>query len=108
MARRCAAAIGRSEDLRVPERKPSGRALAGVILMCCSYIVGWPAVALIGALSIDRGDLAVAALAPVLVVLAHVLFAIGVFLSGGARVGAILRRATRSVVDKARRLESEK
>jgi hypothetical protein len=82
--------------------------LVGIILMCCSTIVGWPAVAAIGVLSIARGDLVVAAVAPVLVVLAHVLFALGVFLAGGARLGAILARATRSVLDKARRFDQER
>lgn len=69
------------------------RRLVGIALMALSYVVGWPAVALTGVLAVRlREPLLVAVGGPLLLVVAHLLFALGGYLAGGDRLIAYLRR----------------
>ncbi len=45
-------AINDDADLSAFKEKPTAQNFVGIFLMSCSYIIGWPAVGLIGAFSI--------------------------------------------------------
>ncbi|HAK60111.1 MAG TPA: hypothetical protein DCO77_06975, partial [Nitrospiraceae bacterium] len=70
-------------------------------LMCCSYLLGLPAVGLIGALSLYWHEPLLAIIGgPFLLILAHVVFLAGVYLGGGKYIMALFRWATRVTLDK--------
>lgn len=69
--------------------------------MCCSYLLGLPAVGLIGALSLAWHEpLLIVVGGPFLVILAHVVFLAGAYLGGGKYISAFFRWATRVVLEK--------
>ena len=73
----------------------------GIFLMCCSYLVGWPAVGLIGALSIYWHEpLLIIIGGPLLLVMAHLVFLAGMYLAGGKYIMVFFRWATRVTLEK--------
>jgi hypothetical protein len=71
----------------------SRRRVLGVALVVASYLLGWPTVALAGALAARLGEpLLIAVGGPALLAIAHLAFAVGSWLAGGDRVLARLRR----------------
>ncbi len=94
-------AISEGADLSALRERMTARTLLGILLMCCSYMIGWPSVGLIGALSIHRGEpLLVVMGAPVLLVVAHLVFLLGMYLAGGKYILVLLRWATRVALEK--------
>ena len=69
--------------------------------MCCSYLLGLPAVGLIGALSLYWHEpLLIVIGGPFFLILAHVVFLAGVYLGGGKYIMALFRWATRVTLEK--------
>ena len=66
----------------VLQRPPSARIVAGLILLVASYLVGWPAIALLGALAAWLGRPILLVGGPVLYGLSWVVFAVGLALIG--------------------------
>jgi len=94
-------AINERADLGAFKQKPTARNFLGIVLMCCSYIIGWPAVGLIGALSIYwRDPLLIAIGAPLLLITAHLVFLLGMYLAGGKYLMVFFRWATRITLEK--------
>ena len=94
-------AINERADLSAFKQKPTARNFLGIFLMGCSYIIGWPAVGLIGALSIYwREPLLIIIGAPFCLVTAHLVFLVGMYLAGGKYVMVFLRWATRVTLEK--------
>ncbi len=94
-------AINERADLGAFKQKPTARSFSGIVLMCCSYIIGWPAVGLIGALSIYwRDPLLIAIGAPLLLIAAHLVFLLGMYLAGGKYLMVFFRWATRITLEK--------
>lgn len=59
--------------------------------------MGWPAVGLVGALSVRMGEPLLAALGiPSLLVVSHLTFALGLYLAGGRCVAGFVRQVWRS------------
>lgn len=76
--------------------RPTRRELVGTALMALSYALGLPAVALLGALSLRMGEPLLAVIGvPSLLVVSHVTFAAGLYLAGGRRLAALVRRLRR-------------
>jgi len=70
------------------------------MLMGCSYILGWPAVAFIGGVSIYlREPLLIIIGVPVFLVIAHLMFILGMYLAGGKYFMVFLRWATRIALE---------
>ncbi len=79
--------------------RPTPRELTGIALACVSYLVGWPAVGLLGVLSVRFGEpLLLAVGGPSFLVLSHLLFAAGLYLAGSRRIADFVRRIRRSRV----------
>jgi len=94
-------AINERADLSAFRQKPKAKNLLGIVLMCCSYIIGWPAVGLIGALSIYwRDPLLIIIGAPLFLITAHLVFLLGMYLAGGKYVMIFVRWATRITLEK--------
>ena len=94
-------AIKDGADLRAFKEKPSARNWVGVFLMFCSFIIGLPAIGLIGALAVSRQEpLIIIIGGPILLILAHLVFVAGVVLAGGNYIRVFFRWATRVVLEK--------
>lgn len=94
-------AINDGADLSAFKEKPTAQNIIGIFLMCCSYIIGWPAVGLIGVLSIYwHKPLLIIIGGPLLLVIAHLLFLMGMYLAGGKYIMVFFRWATRVTLEK--------
>jgi len=94
-------AINDGADLGAFKERPTAQNFLGIFLMCFSYIIGWPAVGLIGAFSIYwREPLLIIIGGPLLVVIAHLVFLAGVYLAGGKYVMVFFRWVTRVTLEK--------
>lgn len=88
---------GERELPAIPAR-PTRRELAGIAPMGISCALGWPAMGLLGALSVRMSEPLLAAIGmPSLLVLSHLTFAVGLRnLAGGRRVAAFVSWMRRS------------
>ncbi len=94
-------AINDGADLSAFKEKPTAQKFLGILLMCCSYIIGWPAVGLIGAFSIYWHEpMLIIIGGPLLLVIAHLVFLAGMYLAGGKYVMVFFRWATRVTLEK--------
>ena len=94
-------AIKERADLSAFKEKPTAKNFLGIFLMCCSYIIGWPAVGLIGAISIYRHEpILIIIGGPFLLIAAHLVFLAGMYLAGGKYVMVFFRWATRATLEK--------
>jgi hypothetical protein len=94
-------AINERADLSALKQKPTVQNTFGIFLMCCSYIIGWPAVGLTGALSIYWSQpLLIIIGAPIFLITAHLVFLLGMYLAGGRYVMILLRWVTRVTLEK--------
>jgi hypothetical protein len=94
-------AIKDAADLSAFKEKPTARNFLGIFLMCCSYIIGLPAVGLIGAFSIYwNKPLLIIIGGPLLLIIAHLVFLAGMYLAGGKYVRVFFRWATRVALEK--------
>ncbi len=94
-------AIKDGADLRAFKERPTAQNFLGIFLMCCSYIIGWPAVGLIGAFSIYWHEpLLIIIGGPLLLIIAHLVFLAGMYLAGGKYVMVFFRWATRVTLEK--------
>ena len=94
-------AINDGADLRAFKEKPTAKNYLGIFLMCCSYIIGWPGVGLIGVLSIYWHEpLLIIIGGPLLLITSHLIFLVGMYLAGGKYVMVFFRWATRVTLEK--------
>ena len=93
--------INDGADLSAFKEKPTVQNFLGIFLMCCSYIIGWPAVGLIGAFSVYWHEpLLIIIGGPLLLITAHLIFLVGMYLAGGKYVMIFFRWATRITLEK--------
>jgi hypothetical protein len=94
-------AIDEGADLSAFKEKPTAKKTLGIFLMCFSYILGLPAVGLIGALSIYwHKPLLIIIGGPLMFAIAHLVFLAGMYLAGGKYVMVFFRWATRVTLEK--------
>ena len=94
-------AIDERADLSAFQEKPSVRVLLGVFAIGFSYVVGWPAISALGALAIYLEEpLLIAIGGPLLYGLSHLVFLLGMYLSGAKYSKIFLRWATRVAFEK--------
>ncbi|MCG2748705.1 MAG: hypothetical protein L6365_14370 [Desulfobulbaceae bacterium] len=88
--------IEEQADLSAFREKPTPIVLAGVFAIGLSYIIGWPAVAVLGFLAVrlDEPWLAVVG-CPLVYGLSHLVFLLGMYLSGAVYSLIFLRWLTR-------------
>ena len=94
-------AIGDEADLSPFKERPSPRAIAGIVAIGISYIIGWPAVGLLGVISIHLEKPMIAIIGgPLTYGLSHLVFILGMYLAGADYTRIFLRWATRKVMEK--------
>lgn len=94
-------AIRDKADLRAFKKKPSFRELLGISAIGISYIICWPAIGAMGALSAYlKQPLFVAIGGPLLYGLSHVVFLTGMYLAGAEYSKIFFRWATRVAIEK--------
>ncbi len=99
-------AVEEKADLSAFKGKPSFRVLSGVFLIGFSYVIGWPAISALTALSVYFGEPLLALVGgPVMYGLSHLVFMAGMVLSGAKYSAIFLRWATRMLVEKLQKKE---
>lgn len=94
-------AISDKADLSLFKERPTPRTIAGISAIGISYIIGWPAVALLGAVSIHLNKPMIALIGgPVTYGLSHLVFILGMYLAGAEYARAFLRWAVRATMEK--------
>ena len=94
-------AIEDQADLSAFKEKPSPKVFAGLLAIIVSYIIGWPAVAALGVLSIKLHEpWLVVVGGPVTYGLSHLVFLLGMYLCGAVYSLIFLRWLTRISLEK--------
>jgi len=94
-------AMAEKADLSAFRQKPSVRIVVGLAIIGFSYVIGWPAIGVLGALSIYlKQPLLIAVGGPVLYGLSHLVFIVGMYLAGAMYARIFLRWATRVTMEK--------
>ena len=94
-------AIEEKADLSAFKKKPSMRILLGISTIGFSYIIGWPAISALGALSIYLNEpLLIVIGGPLLYGFSHLVFLIGMYIAGAQYTKIFLRWATRIAMEK--------
>ena len=94
-------AIEERADLSAFKERPTGRIIVGISAMGFSYIIGWPAVSLLGAMSIYLNKpLIVIVGGPLTYGLSHLVFILGMYLAGAKYTRIFMRWAARVTVEK--------
>ena len=90
---------GEAADLGALRCKPSPAVFVGVALIGFSYIIGWPAVALLGILAAHFRRAAIVVVGgPLIYALSHVVFMVGAYFAGNHYAPIFLRCAARAVM----------
>lgn len=88
-------------NLSAFRERPDARKIIGISAIGFSYVIGWPAVALLGAISIHFSEpLIVGIGGPVTYGLSHLVFIAGMYLAGAEYAKVFFRWATRVAVEK--------
>ena len=92
---------GEAADLGALRSKPSPAVIAGVVLIGISYIIGWPAVALLAFLAdhLQRAAIVVVG-GPLTYGLSHLVFMVGAYFAGNHYAPIFMRCAARAVMRK--------
>lgn len=94
-------AIADKADLSPFKERPSPRAMAGIAAIGISYVIGWPAVALLGVVSIHlEKPMIVIIGGPLTYGLSHLVFILGMYLAGADYTRIFFRWATRKTMEK--------
>lgn len=94
-------ALEQKADLSPFREKPSARILFGLFLMVFSYVIGWPAVALFGILSVCFNQPLIVILGgPAIYGTSHLVFLAGMYLAGAKYTYFFFRWATRKFLEK--------
>jgi hypothetical protein len=96
-----AAMEGEAADLGALRGKPSPAVIVGLALMGFSYIIGWPAVALLAFLAAHFQRAAIFVVGgPLTYGLSHAVFMVGAYFAGNRYAPIFLRCAARAVMRK--------
>jgi len=94
-------AVEEHADLSELRQRPTVRTWFGIFFMGFSYIIGWPAIALLGYVSVRIGrPWLVAVGGPLLYGLSHLVFLLGMVLAGTQYTRPFLRWAARRAVER--------
>jgi len=94
-------AIRDKADLSAFKGRPSPRIIAGVSAIVISYVIGWPAVAVVGVIATRLHNPWLAAVGcPLVYGLSHLVFLLGMYLAGATYSMIFLRWLTRVSVER--------
>lgn len=88
-------------DLSAFRQRPTPRAILGISAIAVSYLIGWPLIGVLGALSIYlQNSFLLVVGGPVAYGLSHLVFLLGMYLAGAQYSWVLLRWLTRVVMSK--------
>lgn len=94
-------AIAEKADLSAFNERPTPRIIFGLFLIGFSYVIGWPAVSVLGMLSVYyKEPLLVGVGGPLVYGLSHLVFIAGMYVAGAKYTKIFMRWATRMFVEK--------
>jgi hypothetical protein len=94
-------AINDKADLSAFKEKPSARIIMGVSTILFSYVISWPAIGALGAISVYLNKpLLIVIGGPLLYGFSHLVFIFGMYLAGAKYSKIFLRWATRVAAEK--------
>ncbi len=94
-------AIEAQADLSAFKEKPSLQVITGVLLICLGSLLGWPAVAVLGALAVKFNEpLLVVIGGPLVYGFSHLVFMLGMYFSGVKYTVIFFRWLSRITVEK--------
>ena len=94
-------AMREQADLAAFKEKPTPRIIIGVSAIVTSYIIGWPAVAVVGMIATHLHNPWLAAVGcPLVYGLSHLVFLLGIYLAGATYSMIFLRWLTRVGMEK--------
>ncbi len=93
--------LSQPDGLPILKQQPGARVYVGLILMAMSFLTGLPALALLSYLSVKLSKpMTIAAGGPVVIILVHIMFGVGVYLAGQNYAVKILHWATKRFLQK--------
>ena len=93
--------LTKSDGLPVLKQQPGTRVYVGLVLMAISYLISLPALAFLGYLSVKLSKpMAIAVGGPVVFLLVHIMFGVGVYLAGQNYAVELLQWATKRFLQK--------
>lgn len=94
-------AIEEQADLTAFKEKPSLQVLAGIFLICLSFLLGWPAVAACGVVALKLHEPLIAVIGgPLVYGLSHLVFLLGMYFSGAKYTVIFFRWLSRVTAEK--------
>ncbi len=94
-------AIEEEADLSLFKKRPNLRITFGLFLIAVSYIIGWPAVGVLGTVSIYmREPLIIAIGGPIVYGFSHLVFLCGMYFAGSQYAAAFSKWLTRIMIKK--------
>jgi len=93
--------IAEENDLRIYKKRPTVRVMAGLFLILISYVIGWPAVGVLGAISLyAEKPLILIIGGPLVYGVSHLVFLIGIYLAGRDYALACLKRVKKALKER--------
>ncbi len=94
-------AVAEQTDLSAFRERPTGRIIFGLFLIGFSYVIGWPAVSALGALSVYAQEPMILMIGgPVTYGLSHLVFIAGMYFAGVKYTKIFLKWAARMAAEK--------
>jgi len=93
--------LSNPDGLSILKHKPGKRVYVGLVLMATSFLLGLPALAFLSYLSVKLSKpMTIAIGGPVVILLVHVVFGVGVYLAGQNYASKMLQWATKRFLQK--------
>ncbi len=93
--------LSNPDGLSILKQRPGKRVYVGVVLMAISFLLGFPALAFLSYLSVKLSKpMTIAIGGPAVIILAHIVFGVGVYLAGQNYASKVLQRATKRFLKK--------
>ena len=93
--------LTKSDGLPVLKQQPGTRVYVGLVLMAISYLISLPALAFLSYLSVKLSKpMTIAVGGPVVFLLVHIMFGVGVYLAGQNYAVELLQWATKRFLQK--------
>ena len=93
--------LSNPDRLSILKQQPGKRVYVGLVLMAMSFLISLPALAFLSYLSVKLSKpMIIAAGGPVVILLVHIMFGVGVYLTGQNYAANVLQWATKRFLQK--------
>jgi hypothetical protein len=93
--------LSNPDELPILKQRPGKRVYAGLVLLAMSFLLGLPALAFLGYLSMKLSKpMTIAVGGPVVIILVHIMFGVGVYMAGQNYATKVLQWATKRFLQK--------